>query len=229
MSDFDSLLNIEQTFYDSGFASGYAHGKIHGAIEGRALGREKGYEMWEEIAYYEGFARVWESLGRLSRDGSSVEMEQEGMEVKKGEDRASQHIRHLLSLISQFPSINPSSTSSDTVSPGSEIDIPKLQRQIRSRYKALCSTIGVRPRVHTASDSNPDSQDGVEDELDSLAKQGQGSRVEGNNVEGGGQGAEEGGDMRMSATGARGKGFIPVWKVDEKGEKKKVTNMDLSF
>ena len=80
------LIAGSPRFYDQGYSDGFSHGRIHGLVEGRAVGREKGYEMWEEIAYYEGFARVWESLGRLSRDGSSVEMEQEGMEVKKGEE-----------------------------------------------------------------------------------------------------------------------------------------------
>src|SRR6266567_2352349 len=60
--------------------------------------------------------------------------------------RASQHIRHLLDSISQFPTINPS--ASDPAS--EEIDIPKLLRQIRSRYKVLCSCLGERPRLQSA-------------------------------------------------------------------------------
>ena len=45
-------------FYEHGYKDGYAHGRVHGLIEGRALGREKGFEMWEELGFYEGFARV---------------------------------------------------------------------------------------------------------------------------------------------------------------------------
>jgi hypothetical protein len=56
--------------------------------------------------------------------------------------RAANHIRHLLKLISQFPRVNPSASDIS-----SEMDIPKLFRQIRSRYKALCSTLGVRPTL----------------------------------------------------------------------------------
>lgn len=49
-------------FFDDGYADGFAHGRIHGLIEGRALGREKGFEMWEELAFYEGFARAWSAV-----------------------------------------------------------------------------------------------------------------------------------------------------------------------
>ena len=76
--DLESLAFIEQryicpfyrklpnyhkhSFYDAGFADGHAHGRIHGLIEGRALGREKGFEMWEEIGFYEGFAKGWKAI-----------------------------------------------------------------------------------------------------------------------------------------------------------------------
>lgn len=80
--------------------------------------------------------------------------------------RAFHHIKHLLLLISQFPRVNPSSDSS------SDLDIPKLFRQIRSRYKALCSSLGVRPSLRSFAESSEIGavQDpGVEDELDSVA------------------------------------------------------------
>ena len=63
--------------------------------------------------------------------------------------RSSQHIRHLLEYISQFPRVNPS-ISDETAS---SLDISRLLRQIRSRYKALCSTLGVHPRLRSSSKS----------------------------------------------------------------------------
>jgi len=78
--DFESLVHLEQTyvshsqlpfttptlhissFYNQGFTDGFARGKIHGVIEGRALGREKGFEMWEELGFYEGFAKGWKAI-----------------------------------------------------------------------------------------------------------------------------------------------------------------------
>jgi hypothetical protein len=56
------LTPLCSSFCDTGYADGFAHGRIHGLIEGRALGREKGFEMWEELAFYEGFARTWQAV-----------------------------------------------------------------------------------------------------------------------------------------------------------------------
>ncbi|TFK40822.1 DUF1715-domain-containing protein [Crucibulum laeve] len=181
MADFDleSLIHVEQNFYDSGYTDGFDHGRIHGLIEGRALGREKGFEMWEELGFYEGFALTWKGIFAM-----------QGRE----DDRASNHIRHLLELIAQFPRVNLS--ASDT---SSELDIPKLFRQIRSRYKALCSTLGVRPSLRAAENNSP-----AEDEdTESQAELRQGLTVTGN-----------GGERKN------------VWKVEGKG---RPTGQDLSF
>jgi len=131
--DLEELVNVEQTFYEEGYKDGFAHGRIHGSIEGRALGREKGFEMWEELGFYEGFALLWRAV--LSQRGTT-------------DDRAAQHIRQLLALLAQFPRVNPSATEP------SELDIPKLFRQIRSRYKALCAVLGVQPTLHAGTPSS---------------------------------------------------------------------------
>ncbi|KAJ3545284.1 hypothetical protein NMY22_g2502 [Coprinellus aureogranulatus] len=135
MDEFDSLVNLEQTFFDEGYKDGYAHGRIHGLIEGRALGREKGYEMWEELGYYEGFAGTWKAF--LALQGTE-------------DGRITHHLNGLLELISQFPQVNPSVAQAEA---GSEVDILKLLRNIRSKYKLLCASLGVRPRVHAADGS----------------------------------------------------------------------------
>lgn len=74
--------------------------------------------------------------------------------------RAVHHIKHLLDLVSQFPRINP---SADAVASGAmeEIDISKLQRQIRSRYKALCASLGVKPTLR-AVDAESTEDGGVQ-------------------------------------------------------------------
>ncbi|KAG6817238.1 hypothetical protein H0H87_011295 [Tephrocybe sp. NHM501043] len=136
--DIESLVHLEQTFFETGFEDGFAHGKIHGLIEGRALGRAKGFEMWEELGFYEGFALMWKAI-----------YEKQG----RGDDRATNHTKRLLDLIVQFPKSNPSETD--------DMDFPKLFRQIRSRYKALCSTLGVRPSLRYADRSQ--ERDGAAD------------------------------------------------------------------
>jgi len=65
------------------------------------------------------------------------------------------HIRHLLELISQFPRKNPSTVASTDGS--EELDIQKLFRQIRSRYKALCATLGVRPNLRATEPGEEDA------------------------------------------------------------------------
>ncbi len=64
-------------------------------------------------------------------------------------NRSSQHIRHLLEMTAKFPKENPSASEHP------ELDIPKLFRQIRSRYKALCATLGVRPTLRAGETALP--------------------------------------------------------------------------
>ncbi|KAJ7283243.1 hypothetical protein C8J57DRAFT_1462388 [Mycena rebaudengoi] len=138
------------SFYDSGYEDGFAHGRIHGLIEGRALGREKGFEMWRSShstsASRSPGRRLYTSQGRQ-------------------DDRAAHHIRHLLDLISQFPRVNPSTADST-----SDIDILKLLLQIQSRYRALCSTVGVKPSNIRASesDTSPEPSGAVNSDLSRL-------------------------------------------------------------
>ncbi|KAK7682048.1 hypothetical protein QCA50_015012 [Cerrena zonata] len=146
--DLESLVNVEQTFYDDGYKDGYAHGRIHGLIEGRALGREKGFEMWEEVGFYEGFAHMWSTICEKR--------------ATKEDTRIVHHTKQLLDLISQFPKVNPSSTSA------SDLDIPRLFRQIRSRYKVLCAALGIRPTLRVNSTSSTTSPTPDENEQETL-------------------------------------------------------------
>ncbi|KAH9940019.1 uncharacterized protein BXZ73DRAFT_88781 [Epithele typhae] len=154
--DLEELVNVEQTFYDEGYRDGHAHGRVHGLIEGRALGREKGFEMWEELGFYEGFARLWGAV--LAARGAQ-------------DERAQNHVRLLLALIAQFPRVNPStaiaSAAADadaSTDAGPDVDIPRLFRQIRSRYKLLCATLGVRPTLRAADGSSASPERGDDGE-----------------------------------------------------------------
>ena len=48
----------------------------------------------------------------------------------------------------------------------SDLDIPKLFRQIRSRYKALCSTLGMRQSLRAANEASPSREQA--DRMDTL-------------------------------------------------------------
>jgi len=140
---------------------------VHGLIEGRALGREKGFEMWEELGFYEGFARTWQAV--YAKRGQE-------------EDRVVHHTKHLLALIAQFPTVNPKAAAAAGESEG--LDIEKLQRQIRSRYKALCASLGVKPTLRAANSADgPGGGDVVAMEDDLAVVGGEtGSRAQGRKV-----------------------------------------------
>ena len=63
------LLTKNKRFYKVGYKDGFAHGRLHGLIEGRALGAEKGFELWEELGFYEGAARLWTAAASTDAGG----------------------------------------------------------------------------------------------------------------------------------------------------------------
>ena len=62
----------KKRFYTAGYEDGYAHGRLHGLIEGRALGAEKGFELWEELGFYEGAARLWAAVFSTGSNGTDA-------------------------------------------------------------------------------------------------------------------------------------------------------------
>lgn len=60
---FDSLLNLEETFYNEGYAAGVADGERAGLVEGRIFGLEKGFEKYVRMGRLHGKAVIW--AGRL--------------------------------------------------------------------------------------------------------------------------------------------------------------------
>ncbi|KAI5474650.1 hypothetical protein MNV49_002694 [Pseudohyphozyma bogoriensis] len=120
-----NLENLEEHFYQEGYAGGAAHGELHGLFEGRAIGREKGWELWEEVGYYEGVARMWKAI--LLAKGSQT-------------TRAFSTVEQLLALVDSFPTSN-DSTQSPSDDPShvdpSSVDIPALLTSIRSKYRTF--------------------------------------------------------------------------------------------
>lgn len=61
---FESLLELEDTFYTEGYDLGVADGKRAGLIEGRFFGLEKGFEKYASMGRLYGKAVIW--AGRLA-------------------------------------------------------------------------------------------------------------------------------------------------------------------
>lgn len=58
---FDSLLGLEDQFYEEGYKLGVADGTQAGHIEGRLFGLEKGFEKFLEMGKLHGRSVVWAS------------------------------------------------------------------------------------------------------------------------------------------------------------------------
>ena len=56
---FDTILGLEDQFYQEGYALGVADGQHAGLIEGRAFGLEKGFEKFLAMGKAHGRAKVW--------------------------------------------------------------------------------------------------------------------------------------------------------------------------
>ena len=112
-----------------------------------------------------GFVKVLRWLGEpymknnQDETSSSPHLFSKASLARREFSRSIQHICNFLELISQFPITNPSAADA-----ASDVDISKLLRQIRSKYKILCSNLGVRPRL-TVSRQTPshDHEEGPDD------------------------------------------------------------------
>ncbi|SCV70633.1 BQ2448_3395 [Microbotryum intermedium] len=138
-----SLINLEQSFFNTGFQGGVVHGRLHGLFEGRSLGKDHAWQLGEEVGFYHGFAVVWAHL-LAAQD--------------KAPTRATTNLQQILSLSSSFPLQNNSSapveqtlTAKATPLRGSDVDISAMLSSQRVKYRAACAALGVRPRIIVAS------------------------------------------------------------------------------
>jgi hypothetical protein len=66
---FEEILDLEETYYQEGYALGVEDGSRTGRIEGRIFGLEKGFEKFAAMGLLHGKASVWGSRipGRIAR------------------------------------------------------------------------------------------------------------------------------------------------------------------
>src|SRR5882762_2032425 len=71
---FESVLDLEETYYQEGYDLGVADGSRAGQIEGRVFGIEKGFEKFAAMGMLHGRAAVWASrLPRKKEQGKDNE------------------------------------------------------------------------------------------------------------------------------------------------------------
>ena len=68
---FDDLLNLEDNYYQEGYALGEADGTHAGLVEGKLFGVEKGFEKAMSMGRLSGRAEVWRWRGRGRRSQPS--------------------------------------------------------------------------------------------------------------------------------------------------------------
>ena len=81
---FDSVLGLEDKFYDQGYKLGEADGKRAGHVEGRLFGLEKGFEKFVEMGCLHGRSMVWASrLPPTPKQDSRVAPVKGGQDVEE--------------------------------------------------------------------------------------------------------------------------------------------------
>ncbi|GAA5962185.1 hypothetical protein JCM3765_003891 [Sporobolomyces pararoseus] len=148
-NSFDSLLDLESQFYQQGFQSGFPHGELHGLFEGRELGKEKSFELWEEIGYYKGVAQLWKQI--LNKKGGKLE----------SSSRSIKGLEQILKLSKNFPDSNDSSSLLQQQQQQEDMDITQQLTSLRSKYKTVCATLGIRSRIMSAqTTTTPTTENG---------------------------------------------------------------------
>lgn len=132
---FDSLLNLEDDFYNEGYDRGVTDGSRAGYLEGRRFGIEKGFEKFLSAARIHGRATVWaarlpSSSGELSVSGTNFALAR-----LPNNPRLVKHIHTLLALVD--PSTLSIENNEDAVS---EMD-ERLNRAL-AKVKVIEKIIG---------------------------------------------------------------------------------------
>lgn len=95
---FDSLLNLEEDFYNEGYQLGVADGARAGYLEGRAFGIEKGFEKFRAMARIYGRASVWASRMAHTPTRGDTDVEST-LSPLPNNPRLEKHIQTLLALV----------------------------------------------------------------------------------------------------------------------------------
>jgi len=116
---FDHIVLAEDNLVETGYKEGYTQGRLDGTEEGFSLGLEKGSEFGQELGFYKGFAEAW------------IQHLQAGKGDKN--TRALTQLEKLVKNIENFPCDN-----------NPDIDVGPILSHIRSRFKTVCSLLGIK-------------------------------------------------------------------------------------
>ena len=140
---FDSLLSLEDQYYNEGRALGVADGARSGRIEGRVFGLEKGFEKFASMGALAGRCSIWEarlstSLTRIGSDGKDIVSKQgynDGLAPLASNSRLEKHVQTLSALV-EAESLS-TQNNEDAVS-----DFDDRLKRAEGKAKVISSIIG---------------------------------------------------------------------------------------
>ncbi len=156
---FDTLLTLEDQFYNQGYAEGTADGELAGRTEGRQLGLERGFQKFVESGRLQGRAIVWGSRlrgqqqvqgegGEAATRGDDAERNEEESEVmalppllpagKDGDAAASRLAKHISTL---YALVETESLSTDNTDEAVD-DFDDRLRRAQGRAKVIERMVG---------------------------------------------------------------------------------------
>ncbi|KAL8861237.1 MAG: hypothetical protein Q9178_002453 [Gyalolechia marmorata] len=135
----DSLLNLENTFYNEGYNQGFQDGTRTGRIEGRLYGLTQTFEIFSAMGKLHGRAVVWSErmvVGAVEEGGDLV-VESDELRLQGGADETPKSpINHA----PETPAHTEPPSNSNTVSAHSHSLLPpipptpRLEKHIRTLY-----------------------------------------------------------------------------------------------
>ncbi|KAL1302148.1 hypothetical protein AAFC00_002581 [Neodothiora populina] len=146
---FDSLLSLEDQYYNEGYNLGVSDGSQAGRIEGRIFGLEKGFEKFAAMGALAGRCAVWESRtsaaptsepdeGNLA--GSAHLAESQRLKALPSNTRLAKHLQTLYAL-TEADSLS-TENNEDSVS-----DFDDRFKRAEGKVKVIEKIIGEGPLV----------------------------------------------------------------------------------
>ncbi|KAL9092516.1 MAG: hypothetical protein Q9165_004320 [Trypethelium subeluteriae] len=107
--NFDSLLELEDEYYNEGFRLGVEDGSRAGRIEGRIFGMQKGFEKYVEMGRLSGNVAVWQAripnqethlpVDGSRSDGNLQELQESLLPALQAHSRLEKHLQTLYALV----------------------------------------------------------------------------------------------------------------------------------
>ncbi len=149
---FDACLNLEQSYYESGYERGREEGRVLGRDEGRILGMKEGWDIGFELGLYLGVAEALRSQrGALATTSSTAET----TAVENKRKNASE--RKLARLVDGVYD----SLTGSSLGRGGEVDEGSMRRgdvhprndelhayvqEVRAKFKMIAAMVGEEDR-----------------------------------------------------------------------------------